>query len=169
VLFGSLHMKAYGEHDLSAYSSSRCREWASRGVPDAIKAIAKEHPFRSAVRVRTCEEARAAIQNGYCINICSGQGFKSRRDDDGFAQASGSWPHSMSLRAYRGGTRRGFLIQNSWGNGWITGPIWPEDMPQGSFWCSWDTMARILRQGDSFAYSNYDGFQQQNIDWGSTW
>ena len=166
VLFGSLHMKNYdGVIDLSSYSGDRARNWARHGVPENVKDVAHPHPFRSAARVTTVDEARAALQNGYGINICSNQGFSSHRDSDGFARASGSWSHSMTLIAWRS-DKRAALIWNSWGDGWISGPVWPEDMPGGSFWCDERTLEHILNAKDSFAYSNYAGFPAQSIDWG---
>ncbi len=165
VLFGSLHMKKYSdEWDLSAYSGDRARKFARSGVPKALKDFADDHKFRAATRVNNCDELQAAMANGYGVNICSGQGFASVRDEDGFCRASGSWSHSMSVIGYRK-DRRGFLIWNSWGDNWVTGPTWPSDMPHGSFWCEWNTMQRILGQKDSFSYSNYQGFPAQKIDW----
>ena len=68
---------------------------------------------------------------------------------------------------YRGGRRPGFLIWNSWGSGWGKGPIWPTDMPYGSFWCDWDVFQRMLNAGDTFAYGGYEGFRETAYDWGN--
>jgi hypothetical protein len=165
VKHGVLHMLKYGDVDLTSYSGQRCRDWAARGVPDAIKATAKDHPMLYATVVSTPEEARSALQGGYGINVCSGQGFSSSRDKDGFARAQGSWSHSMCIAGYRGGSRRGFLIINSWGPDWVSGPIYPDDMPEGSFWAEWDTIARMLRGEDSFAYSGFQGFVKREMNW----
>lgn len=164
---GAIYMQAYagGKYDLSTYSADRCRMWAAKGVPSEVKEEAKKNPFRQAAMVRTCEEARSALQNGFAINVCSGQGFDDVRDADGFCRAQGSWPHSMSVVAYRGGSRRGFGIWNSWGDNWVKGPVWPEDMPLGFFWCDWDVFERMLRGRDTFAYSDFQGFRIRNIDW----
>lgn len=167
IRYGTLHMLKYGEHDLTKYSAQRCRDWAARGVPEEVKKAAREHPCKTTALVATCEELRASLQNEYGCNVCSGQGFSSKLDKDGFARPSGSWSHSMAIIAYRGkkSGRRGFLIWNSWGDKWNGGPIWPNDMPWGSFWCDWEVMQSMLRGRDTFAYSNYDGFKRQKIDW----
>lgn len=165
VQFGVIHMLKYGDVDLTEYSASRCKLYGSRGVPQVVKDAAKLHPCKSATLITSPEEARAALQNGYGVNCCSGQGFASTRDKDGFARASGSWSHSMAWVGYRGGSRRGFLIWNSWGPSWISGPKYPDDQPDGSFWCDWDTVARMISGRDTFAYSNYIGFPRQDIDW----
>lgn len=163
--FGTIHMVKYGDVDLTKYSAQRCRDWSARGVPAAVKEAARSHPCKTTTPATTCEELRAACRNYYGANVCSGQGFSSKRDADGFCKASGSWSHSMAVIAYRGGKRRGFLIWNSWGDNASSGPIWPIDMPHGSFWCDWDVMAKMLRGRDTFAYSNYDGFKRQKINW----
>jgi hypothetical protein len=49
------------------------------------------------------------------------------------------------------GTPDGALVLNSWGTSWVSGPRWPADMPEGSFWASRADIETILRQGDSFA------------------
>ncbi len=164
VRHGSLHMTRYGEHDLTRYSPSRAKQWAWHGVPVSLKNVAAKHPFRAVAQVKRADEARGALQNGYGINVCSSQGFSSKRDADGFAKARGTWMHSMAVIGYRGGRRRGFLIQNSWGDRWIEGSVWPDDQPHGSFWCEWPVMERMLSQRDAFAYSNYDGFVEQRLD-----
>lgn len=78
----------------------------------------------------------------------------------------------MAIVGYRAGKRRGFLIVNSWGNDWITGPVYPADMPLGSFWADWDVVARMMAGRDSFAYGDYDGFRSKRVDFleaANTW
>lgn len=164
--WGTLHEVPYSGVDLSSYSAQRCKEWASKGVPAALREEAGKHKMGTAAQVKNAEEAKAALQNGYGLNVCSNQGFSAKRDSDGFMKASGSWAHSMAVIGYRGGNRRGFLIWQSWGDNWGSGPVWPEDMPQASFWAEWDTFDRMCRAGDTFAYSNYSGFPRQSPwDW----
>lgn len=163
--YGTIHMLQYGDVDLTSYSAKRCKDWARAGVPSAIKEAAKPHPCQTVTRATTPEEARSAVQNGYGGNVCSGVGYSSKRDSEGFCRRSGSWAHSMAIRGYRGESsgRRGFLIQQSWGDNANSGPIWPDDQPWGSFWITWDDMARMLRSGDTFFYSNYSGFPEQTL------
>jgi hypothetical protein len=117
--------------------------------------------------VKTFDEAAAAIASGYPVPVCSGQGFSSTRDKDGFSRASGSWSHCMCFNSVRF-DRRGLLCQNSWGPDWIKGPKWPEDQPDGSFWVDEATVNRMLRGEDSFAVSAYEGFPYRDLkhgDW----
>ena len=56
--------------------------------------------------------------------------------------------------------RPGVLVQNSWGK-WNGGPK-RNNQPDGSFWVDADEIERrILKTGDCWAYSGYDGFEKR--------
>jgi hypothetical protein len=106
--------------------------------------------------------------SGYPVPVCSGQGVSSTRDSEGFAAPRGSWAHCMCFTGVRFGARPGLLCQNSWGPNWIDGPKYPEDQPEGSFWVDADVATRMLKGGDSFAVSGYEGFPFRDLrhgDW----
>lgn len=169
VQFGTLFQISYGDVDLTQYSANRCRQWASSGVPDSVKAAAKLHPVAHATRIDTWQQARAALQSGYGINMCSNQGFSGTRDALGFMRPQGSWSHSMGCSSFRGQAsgKRGFLIHQSWGDSWSDGPYWPADQPFASFWCDQDTFQSMLDGGDCFAYSMFTPFlRKEPLDWG---
>lgn len=161
--------------DLSRYDSQRAKQWGNYGCGGAgddgrLDNICKEHPIRSVTLVRSFQEAAAAIQSGYTVPVCSGRGFNSRRDAEGFAKPSGSWAHCMVFIGVRF-DRPGLLCLNSWGEEWIDGPKWPEDQPDGSFWVDASVATAMLDDGDSFAISGYDGFPWQDLrhdDWVQT-
>lgn len=168
---GILFRQPYDGVDLSVYSASRAKDWGAYGCGGRndggkLDAIAFEHPIVDVALVRTFEEAAAAIASGYPVPVCSGQGFSSRRDEQGFARASGSWSHCMCFIGVRHGERPGLLCLNSWGPDWISGPKWPDDQPDGSFWVDKSTVNSMLRGGDSFAVSGYKGFPYRKLDHG---
>jgi len=162
--WGILHRVHYDAQDLSQYSSRLAKSWGNSGVPDVLEPTAREHPVRTVSLVTSFDEAAAAIANGYPVPVCSGQGFSSKRDSEGFARASGSWAHCMLFWGVRHGRRPGLLCQNSWGK-WNSGPRWPSDMPAGSFWVEAAVVDRMLRGRDSFAISNFEGFPARRFDW----
>lgn len=165
--YGILLRQKYGNIDLTTYSGQRARQWGMprAGVPDELEPIAKLHPVQQYTQVRTWEEARDALANGYPVTIASGAGFTSTRDKDGFARPSGSWAHQMCLIAVKDDSRPGVLINNSWGPNWIGGPKGEYDIPDGSFWCDAAVLERnILSAGDSWAFSNFDGFPPQDLN-----
>lgn len=166
--WGIIYRQPYdGLADLTDYSSSRAKSWGNfgnGGEADGGKLdeIAKEHPIKNVALVSNFSEAAQAIASGYPVPVCSGQGFSSRRDEEGFARPSGSWAHCMCFIGVRH-DRAGLLCLNSWGPNWISGPKWPEDQPDGSFWVDRATVDRMLSQNDSFAVSGYVGFPYRDL------
>lgn len=173
--YGILLRQPYldGKYDFTDYSGSKARKWAHKcnrctdwggGVPDELVPIAKKHQVKTTTLVTSWEEARDALFNGYPVSICSGYGFSSRRDNEGFASRQGSWAHCMLLAGMDDEHERsGGLIINSWGK-WNEGPT-RHDQPVGSFWADTRTIDGMLRQQDSFALSNYVGYPKQNLDY----
>lgn len=157
--------------DLTTYDSRRAKQWGNYGCGGdgdngRFDGIAKQHPIDVAL-VESFEEAAAAIASGYPVPVCSGRGFSSQRDDQGFCRPSGSWSHCMCFIGVRY-DRRGLLCLNSWGTNWVGGPKWPEDQPDGSFWVDAATATAMLNGGDSFAVSAYKGFPYRDLkhgDW----
>jgi len=170
--YGTLVRKSYSTgsntYDLTKYSGQRAKQWgaANAGLPNDLEPMSKEHPIRTVSLVTTWEECRDAIANGYAVTIASNAGFTSTRDLDGFASPSGSWAHQMCVIAVDDEFRRpGALIQNSWGPTWISGPK-RHDQPDGSFWVDAEVLERnILKQQDSWAFSDYEGYPPKNINW----
>jgi hypothetical protein len=70
----------------------------------------------------------------------------------------------MAALGYRK-DRKGFFIWNSWGPSWVSGPAGPGDPPEGGFWCDWQTFDRMCRQGDTWAFSDAQGFPARKLDW----
>lgn len=162
---GTLYCLKYGDIDLTEYDQARCRRFGREGVGNALKIEAKKHPVKSTVRVKDAASGWSLIGNGYPINVCSNVGFVRKRDTEGVCQPSGSWNHSMAVIARRT-TRSGkriFIILNSWGDLWCSGPYW-EDMPWGSFGVEFSVFDRMCKQGDTFAYSELEGFVPQSLD-----
>lgn len=151
------------EEDLSVYSGQKAGQWAAKGTPDWLDTIAREHPVKTTALVTNFSDACKAIKNGYPIPVCSGYGFSSSRDSDGFARKSGSWAHCMLLMACRF-DRPGALCMNSWGPDWISGPKWG-DQPEGSFWIDEKVCDGMLREQDSFAISNFVGYPEQDVNY----
>lgn len=162
---GTVHRLKYGKYDLTEYSGELSRQWGQRGVPDELKVIGKQHPVRKTALIRTYEQARDAIANGYPVAVCSNYGFRNVRDKDGFARPYGTWNHAMLFAGVDDDYNRpGLLCWNSWGPDWITGPV-RHNQPAGSFWVDAEVADAMLRQGDSYAMSGYEGFKRQELDY----
>ena len=168
---GYLARGVYGSFDLTAYDVPRCRAWGNSGVPNELEPECKKHQARCTL-VGSTADAKAALANGYAIAVCSGVGFDSNknqegkptRDSEGFLKAQGSWGHCMAIIGYRA-DRPGFLILNSWGPGWVTGPKGKfDDIPDGSFWAAETDVRRMLSEQDSYAVANADGFKKRKLE-----
>lgn len=164
----------FGKYDFTTYSGSKARSWAHNcdnctnwggGVPDELEPIARRRPVKTVTLVKSWEEARDAIFNGYPVAICSTAGFSSKRDEDGFAEQNNIWYHCMLLAGIDDNkTRPGGLIINSWGPDWISGPT-RFGQPAGSFWVDAEVIDRMVKEDDSFAMSNYNGYRRQRLDY----
>tara|TARA_B100001094_G_scaffold314841_1_gene354126 strand:- start:4395 stop:5315 length:921 start_codon:yes stop_codon:yes gene_type:complete len=164
---GILLRKDYGFVDLSKYKSSTGTRWGRSGVPKEVKSEGKKHQVKTISMVKSVEEARDAIANGYALSVCSNYGFSSKRSEHGVARRSGSWNHAMSWTAMDDSREiydeTLFLIQNSWG-AFNSGPKRFEQ-PDGSFWIRERDASGMLNQNGAWAFSDVDGFPPRKVDW----
>jgi hypothetical protein len=166
---GIILRKDYGIVDLSKYNS----ELGTRHkVPfDVYVREARKHQVKTISLIKTVEEARDALANGYAISVCSGYGFSSRRDSKGIASKKGGWSHAMAWIACDDTRERHnetlFLVQNSWGK-WNSGPR-VYDQPEGSFWIREKDAKGMLASNGSWVFSNVDGFPARDLpNYGTT-
>ncbi len=164
---GILLRKDYGFVDLSRYNSRTGTNWGRSGVPKKVKDEGKKHQVKTISLVKTVDEARDAIANGYALSVCSNYGYSSTRNEHGIAQRRGSWNHAMAWVAMDDSREiydeTLFLIQNSWGvfNG---GPKL-HGQPDGSFWIREKDAAGMLNQNGAWAFSDVKGFPPRKVDW----
>jgi hypothetical protein len=175
--WGVVYRDQVGGHDLRTYSADRAKQWGAygnggQGDKGKLDQIAKRHPANHVALVTTWAEAAAAIEAGFPVPVASMQGFADRRDANGYAAAQGSWGHQMCFVAVRyqknGSPSDALLCLNSWGPRWISGPKWPDDMPEGSFWVTRSVVERMLGAKDSFAVGSVAGFGWRDLhngDW----
>jgi hypothetical protein len=163
---GILLRKNYpGIADFSKYNGNLGASWGGRGLPDKVIDEAEKHQVQTVSLIRTVEEARDALANGYGMSVCSGYGFSNKRDSKGIARKSGSWAHAMAWVACDDSHERFketlFLVQNSWGI-WNSGPK-VHDQPDGSFWIRESDAAGMLSGNGAYAFSNVNGFPPQKL------
>ena len=159
----------YGPYDVSKYSESMCRRLGQDGIRGELLDACRKNIVGSAALVKTGDELKKAILQGYPVAVCSNVGFarQSSRDADGFLEARGQWMHCMAFIGFRK-DKNAFYCMNSWGENWITGPTGPGEPPPGGFWVKFETAHRMMTQGDSYAISNVKGFPRRKInpnDW----
>lgn len=131
-------------------------------MPDALEPVARKHPVKAYAQVTTFDEAVTALAAGYPVTVASDQGFRFTLDRNGFATASGTWMHQMAIVGYELEPTPCLLIANSWGACYTGGP---------PGWCPAvkkvrkSTAERMLKQGDSWALSDFVNFAPKGIDW----
>ncbi|MFM7796263.1 MAG: hypothetical protein ACKO7N_05805 [Candidatus Nitrosotenuis sp.] len=153
-----------GVANFTKYDANMGIRWGGRGLPDKVLDVANDRQMKTASLVRTLEEARDALANGYGLTVCSNQGFSNKRDNKGFAKAEGSWAHAMCWAACDDtGNDMSFLVCNSWGL-WNSGghPEWGK-LPDGSFLIHSDVAEKMIKQNGAFAISHFDGFPLQKL------
>lgn len=176
---GRHQIDGYGVYDCTKYNDTVAHNFGPM-TPEPLLRYAREHAYiRQVTRIRSTDEARDALANGYGINACSGYGFQGERNEHGVTRRRGSWSHAMAWiacddRDWAHQTYGGplFLIQNSWGK-YNSGPrrIYgtQHDIPHGSFWVVQSDAARIIDSGGSFAFSSARGFPARKLpDYGFT-
>jgi len=149
------------------YTGRVAKTWGRRGPPEEFIKHAKQFCVKTVAPVRSAAEVRDAVCNGYPVTIASNWGGKMRPDVvDGrlVNKRSGTWNHQMCIIGYDGetGSEPYYYVLNSWGAAAHGTP--PDDAPPGGFWIRTKDVEYIVRQGDSFAFSDFDGFPAQELD-----
>ena len=166
-------------HDLAKYDSKKAKDWGNwgcggQGDNGGLDKVAKSYPVKEAYLVTKYEDAVSAIENGWPIAVCSGQGL-GQRDSNGFAPPRGSWSHCMLFGGVRY-DKPGLLNTNSWGNSWGTkAPFGPglddywDEVRKCSAWVDANTVTKMLRQQDSYIITGVKGLEPRDIDWSKGW
>jgi len=167
--WGLVARGVYGKVDLKTYSEARCKEYGLGGVPAELETIAKTFPVQTITQVKTWQDAKKALAQGYGIAICSNVGFSMARDSNGISKPSGSWGHCMCLAGYATieGAEYG-RIDNSWGDMAHHGPTGPGNPGPEGFYTAAATIGKMLSAGDSWVFSSVQGFPlktPEKMDW----
>lgn len=157
----------WDEPGLPAYSRAISQQWGLQGPPQQWLDLAAKHKVATVARMQLAGDVRDAICNGYGVTIASNFGTKTIRPRDGRMVAvwNDSWAHQMCIDAYDGSSASGtryYHVQNSWGPQAHPAPI--DDSPAGGFWIVEADVERIVRQNDTWAFSAFDGFPAQEMD-----
>lgn len=149
-------------------------KWSDGDNPDTMRLLpeARKHVVKTAAQCRSTDEVRQAIQNGYPCTCASNWGGQMRIQPSGnppclLNRKAGTWNHQMSVLGWWQHPQHGelFWIQNQWGLR-AHGED-PAGGPPGGFWVKQADMAYIVRQNETFAFSQHQGFpgQPNLVDW----
>jgi hypothetical protein len=149
-------------------------EW-SRGskIDEKWLNLSRKHLVKTTARIRSADDAIAALRNYYPLTCASMFGFTpmipeisgtppvrvvQRRND--------SWGHQMCCIGWIKHPEHGdiFYILNSWGKELHGVPAGSFNEPPGGFWIKKKEMEFICRD-EVFAFSQFQGFPAQTISW----
>lgn len=163
--------------DLSKYNYWIGEKWGGRGVPAKLVEIAAQHQIRNVFRPKDVDTVVAALLMGWPFVHGGQMGFMRKRDKNGIAARNPDpreqWNHCMytgdvDLSHTRANTDL-FLCMNSWGPAWISGGVYPEDQPEGSFWYERKHIEEMFRSRswDLLIISDFVDFAPRELpDWG---
>jgi hypothetical protein len=155
------------EEGVPAYAGSVAKAWGGRSGKtylDKWKPVGEVHPVKSAAQVRTWSELCDAICNGYPCTVASNQGFEMEAGSDGFHDPRGQWAHQMCIIGVDNEYRDPYaIILNSWGDahGTLKDFNTGENLPIGTLRVRKRVIESMLSYGETFAYSNFEGFEDQ--------
>jgi len=155
------------EPGVPVYSGSVASSWGgTRGRPtlDKWKPIAEVHPVKSAAKIDNWDELVTAICNGYPCTVASMQGFNMEASSDGFHRANGQWAHQMTWIGVDDEVSDPYaILLNNWGDvhGRLKDFKTGENLPEGVLRVRKSTVQSMINAGETFAYSNFDGFPDQ--------
>lgn len=158
-------------NNVPAYSGRIASKWGDRpGPPTDFVNEAKLHPVKSAALIKNWDDLRDAIVNGYPCTTASDIGYSMEPSSDGFHRQTDSWGHQMCIigvdDGYKNGSDPYAIILNSWGDahGDLKDFDTGEKLPIGVLRVRRKDIEKHIRQQETFAYSNFEGFKEQLID-----
>jgi hypothetical protein len=133
----------------------------------------RKHLVKSTAQVKTAQQVRDALLNYYPCTIASDWGGQMTPSIQGdppirLNKRADTWQHQMCVIGTINHPQFGWIyyILNSWGlNAHGAPPEKGYGEPPGGFWVRESDMDYIARQGDSFAFSQFEGFPAQKLDW----
>ena len=113
---------------------------------------------------------RDALQNYYPVTIASDWGGRMRCpvvEGVLLNERRTTWMHQMVVVGWQDHPKLGelFYVLNSWGDS-AHGDD-PAGGPPGGFWVKAREIDYITAQGDSWAFSQFNGFPAQELEWGA--
>lgn len=153
------------------YSGRLADQWGQTGPPKKAIEFGRKFRIRTVSQVKSWQDVRDALVHGYPVTVASNVGFTGGSyDSDGkrWLRPRGNWGHQMCFIGAedRAGRDKGAYCLNSWGADAHPQPL--NDEPPGGFWVDSQTVQRMVGQGDSWAYSDFDGFPASD-DAGADW
>lgn len=157
-----------GNGEIWTWGASVEMTWSDgKRIQDTWIQLGRKRLCKTTSPIRNAEDAKASIANYYPITIASDWGGMMQPPvTEGVLlnRRVTTWNHQMCILAYWKHPKLGliFWIQNSWAD--AHGRC-PSGAPAGGFWVKAKDVDYICSQGDSFAFSQWDGFPAQDLSY----
>ncbi len=146
-------------------------EWSDGArISDEWLTKSRRHLVKSAAQVRSADAVAQALRNYYPVTIASDWGGMMSPPTRGTPAVRlntrvTTWHHQMCVIGWWEHPQLGelFYVLNSWGPRAHGQPS--SDEPAGGFWINKQDMDYIAKQGESFAFSQFNGFPAQRFSW----
>lgn len=147
-------------------------QWSDgAAIKESYLTKSRKYTLQSAARIKSWQDAKAALINGYPLTCASNWGGEMNPSIKGnpaviLNRRVTQWGHQMCCLAWvdHPELKDIFWIQNSWGvcHGKSPGNY---HEPEGGFWITAKDMQWICDDGEVFSLSNFEGFPAQKLDW----
>jgi hypothetical protein len=168
VQFGCVTKDANG---VPAYTASVARDYGAKGPPQSMIDMGKIHLIKSTAAIKTKDDLIASLWNGYPVQMASSIGYSMTADSPtGFMIQNATWNHSMTVIAVTygmPGIPDHGIILNNWGDchGQLVDLVDNTiQLPVGVIRAHLDDIMKAISAGDTFAYSDLDGFPAKPLD-----
>jgi len=140
-------------------------------IKPAFLLRSKKYTLQTSARIKSWQDAKAALINGYPLTCASNWGGEMQPSIKGtpaviLNRRVTTWGHQMCCLGWvdHPELKDIFWIQNSWGicHGKSPGNY---HEPEGGFWITAKDMQWICDDGEVFSLSNFEGFPVQKLDW----
>lgn len=155
------------ESGVPQYAGKVAKEWGAKGPPDNFVEVAKHYLVKSAAQINGWEDFVAAITNGYPVPTASSIGYNMEASSDGFHRQTTTWNHQMCFIGVDDRENDPYaILLNSWADahGHLKDFDTGEALPIGVLRVRKADVLKHIRQGETYAYSQFDGFPEQDID-----
>lgn len=161
------------ENGIPPYNSHIARAWGDPdGKIELDKAVkyAKLDLVKAAGKVLNWKYLVTAICNGYPVTIASNQGFKMKPDNKGFHRGRGKWGgHHLCIVGIDDECNEPHaILLNSIGDahGILKDFVTKKELPVGTLRVEKALVENMIKNGEAFAFSNFQGFVTQELNKG---
>ncbi len=142
---------------------------AGRNIAEQWRKLGHTHLFKTAAKINSATQAIEALMNGYVLTQASNFGFsnpkmKGTTNPIRVATWNGSWSHQTYIDEYWDHPEVGPVVR--WGNNWGPGAHGDPtgDEPPGGVYIEEKTLDQICRNGEVYAFSQFDGFPARELN-----